>query len=569
MSVDLVLLHAPSVYDFRQKTILYGPVSDLIPPSPAFELYPIGFASLAEYLERVGYRVRIVNLAVRMLRDKKFDAETFIKQLRAPVFGIDLHWMVHCHGAIEIARLVKKHHPESKVLFGGFSASYFYKELLKYPEVDYVLRGDSTEEPLRQLMDCLLKGKEPDAVPNLAWRDGQGSIRESPFSYIPADLGNVMGNHYGTIVRSVLRYRDLASYIPFKDWLRYPITAVITCRGCTENCVICGGSAAAFRKSYNRSQPVFRSPEAVAQDVKNIGRFSRGPIFILGDLRQPGESYPCDVLRLLQQDGVNNQLIFELFSPAPRELLQRMSLACSDFCLEISPESHDPEVRRASGRHFTTEALEQTISDALEVGCGRVDVFFMVGLPRQTPHSVMETIDYCGYLLDRFRGDKRLCLFIAPLSPFLDPGSLGFEQPERYGYRILFRTLEEHRQALVAPSWQYSLNYETEWLTRQQIAEVAYEAILRLNRLKAKYGVIPKQMAEVGEQRILAARDIMHRMDEILAQGNPEQGLPRLKPAVDRINAYPVGEKIQLELPLGLIKLKFWRAPWYLRAGGR
>ena len=42
MAVDLVLLHAPSVYDFRQKTILYGPVSDLIPPSPVFEMYPIG-----------------------------------------------------------------------------------------------------------------------------------------------------------------------------------------------------------------------------------------------------------------------------------------------------------------------------------------------------------------------------------------------------------------------------------------------------------------------------------------------------------------------------------------------
>ena len=28
--IDLVLLHPPSVYDFRQEAILYGPVSDLI-----------------------------------------------------------------------------------------------------------------------------------------------------------------------------------------------------------------------------------------------------------------------------------------------------------------------------------------------------------------------------------------------------------------------------------------------------------------------------------------------------------------------------------------------------------
>ena len=48
---DLILLHAPSVYDFRQETILYGPVSDLVPPSPVFELYPIGLTSIAAYLE--------------------------------------------------------------------------------------------------------------------------------------------------------------------------------------------------------------------------------------------------------------------------------------------------------------------------------------------------------------------------------------------------------------------------------------------------------------------------------------------------------------------------------------
>ncbi len=562
MPVDLILLHAPSVYDFRQKTILYGPVSDLIPSSPVFELYPIGFASLAEYLERAGYRVRIVNLAVRMLNDRNFNAEKMIARLKAPVFGIDLHWLVHCHGAVEVAKLVKKHHPQAKVVFGGLSSSYYYKELLEYPEIDYVLRGDSTEEPLRQLMDCIVKGRQPEAVPNLVWRDSQGATRENPFSYIPTDLSNVMVNHYDSIIRSIIRHRDLASYIPFKDWLRYPITAVLTCRGCTENCVVCGGSASAFRNSFSRKKAVFRSPESVARDVRQIGRFTRGPIFILGDLCQPGDGYAHEILHLLQKERVKNQLILELFSPASGDLLRQMSLSCPNFCLEITPESHDPEVRRAAGRQYSNEALEQTLSDALDAGCGRLDVFFMIGLPRQTPQSVMDTIDYCGSLLEKFRGDKRLCLFIAPLSPFLDPGSLGFEQPARYGYRILFRTLEEHRQALLSPSWKYSLNYETEWMTRQQIVDTAYEAILRLNRLKAKYGVISRQMAEAGEHRIEAASEMMRRIDGILAGGNPQTELPRLKAEVDKINAFPVSEKTQLELPIGLIKLKPWHSLW-------
>ena len=564
---DLILLHPPSVYDFRKKTILYGPVSDLIPPSPVFELYPIGFASMAEYLERAGFRVRIVNLAVRMIKGRKFDAEAMIKHLRAPLFGIDLHWMVHSHGAIEIAKLVKKHHPESKVVMGGFSASYYYKELFQYPDIDYVLRGDSVEEPLRQLIDCIKNKIEPETVPNLVWRDSQSEVHENPFSHVASDLNNVMVAHYGNIVRSVIRYRDLTSYTPFHGWLRYPITAVLTCRGCTENCVICGGSAAVFRRFYQREKPVYRSPEAVVRDVRQIRRFISGPIFILGDLRQPGEEYAYEVLRLLQKEKVKNQLIFELFNPAPKDLLHQMGLASPNFCLEISPESHDPEVRRASGRHYSSEALEQTLSDALDAGCGRLDMFFLIGLPKQTPQSVMDTIDYCGYLLDKFKVGKRLSLFIAPLSPFLDPGSLGFEYPERYGYRILFRTLEEHRQALVAPSWKYSLNYETEWMTRQQIVDTAYEAILRLMRLKAKYGTISKEMAEAGEKRLKAASEMVRRIDDILSRDNCREELSRLRGEIDRINALPVSEKVELELPVGLIKLKLWRALWYWMTG--
>jgi len=560
MSVDLVLLHPPSVYDFRQKAILYGPVADLIPSSSMFEMYPIGFTSIAEYLGNAGYRVRIVNLAVRMLSDKKFDAEAMIKKLKSPVFGIDLHWLVSSHGAIEVARLVKKHHPESKVVFGGLSSSYFYKELINYPEVDYVVRGDSTEEPLRQLMDCVRHSVKPDKVPNLVWKDGRGKVGENPFSHVPTDLSHLMVSNYAETVRSVIRYRDLASYAPFKGWKDYPITAVLTCKGCKENCVICGGSGAAFMRFYGRARPVFRSPEAVVRGVKQIEKFSTGPIFILGDLLQPGEDYAEEVLRGLE--GVKNQLILELFNPAPPGFLKRVGQACPNFCLEISPESHDPVVRKASGRNYSNDDLERTIAEALDAGCARMDAFYMIGLPKQTPQSVRETVEYCDHLLQEFKGDKRLFLFIAPISPFLDPGSLGFEQPKRYGYNILFKTLEEHRQALLAPNWRDSLNYETRWMSRQQIMESAYGAILGLNELKAKYGVISAEMAELGEKRIKAARAMARRIDEAVAEEKAEAELAKLKPEIDAINAFPVVERQQLELMRGRVGLRFWRAFW-------
>lgn len=569
MRSDLVLLHAPSVYDFRKESILYGPVSDLVPSSTVFEMYPIGFTTIAEYLERHGWHVRIVNLAVRMLRSRRYDPERTIRSLDPLAFGIDLHWMPHVHGALEVAQLVKRHHPQTPVILGGFSASYFAEELVQRPEVDFVVRGDSTEEPVRLLLEQLraqARG-EPlphawEVIPNLTWTDEAGQVHHNPIAFSPPTLDHVMLD-YSYVVRAVARYLDLASFIPFVGWLRYPITAALTVRGCTQGCRTCGGSRQAFRRIHNREQLAVRSPGDLARDIRNIGRFSNGPIFILGDLRQPGEDYAQRVFQAVGR--YEGPVIVELFDGAEREFLERLAQAFPNFTLEISPESHDERVRHAFGRPYTNVALEATLAHTLEVGARRVDVYFMIGLPYQTFDSVMGTVDYCEYLLQRFTrpGDRRLFPFVSPLAPFLDPGSEVWEAPERYGYRLFWRTAEEHRRALVQPSWKYVLNYETEWMTRDEIVAATYEAGLRLNRLKAEYGLLDPKVAEATERRIRRAVRLLQQIDDILSIPDEERRarlLAALKPQVDGANHSTVCEKRELELPLSGLRLNVPKA---------
>ena len=50
-SPDLVLLHAPSIYDFRQETVLYGPLGDFVLPPFALDRYPLAHGALAGPLE--------------------------------------------------------------------------------------------------------------------------------------------------------------------------------------------------------------------------------------------------------------------------------------------------------------------------------------------------------------------------------------------------------------------------------------------------------------------------------------------------------------------------------------
>lgn len=547
----LVLLHAPSVYDFRKEAILYGPVSDVVPSTPIFEMYPIGFATLAEYLERHGFRTRIVNLAVRMLKDRGFDAEALIASLDPLAFGIDLHWLVHAQGALELAKIVKLHHPQTPVIMGGFSASYYHQELVARREVDYVLRGDSTEEPLLQLMRALESGDPLEQVANLTWEDDQGKVRVNPLSYLPPDLSHVALD-YSHLVKAVVRDRDLSSNTPFFDWLGYPIMASLTCRGCTRNCVICGGSAYASRRFFGREEPAYRTPEMLAQDIKGMKRFSRGPVIVLGDIRQGGIDHAQRFLSSLQ--GVEGEAIVELFGPASREFLERVVSSFPRLCLEFSLESHDPKVRRAFGKGYSNEEIEATIRDALEAGCQRLDIFFMIGLPQQTPRSVMETINYSEALLQRFGGDGRLHPYIAPLAPFLDPGSRAFEEPQKHGYRLFYRTLEEHRQAFLLPSWKYILNYETEWMSREEIVDTTYEALLRMSRVKREYGLIDAQEARGAEERIRQAQELIEEIDrlsEIGDEAERRRSLWALKPRIDEVNFSKAYEEGELALSVG------------------
>ena len=562
---DLVLLHAPSVYDFRKESILYGPVSDLVPSTPVFEMYPIGLTTIAEYLERSGFRVRIINLAVRMLNSDRFDPEKLIRKLEPAAFGIDLHWMPHAHGAIEVARLCKKHHPDIPVMFGGFSSSYYHQELVRRPEVDYVVRGDSTEVPVLNLMQNLTGQPGAPAladIPNLTWQEPDGAVRANEISYSPENLDHVLID-YSYVVKAVARYRDLASVIPFKGWLGYPITAALSVRGCTHNCRTCGGSATAFAAMHNRRRPAYRAPEDLAQDIRNIARFSKGPVFILGDIRQAGDEYADRFLRAIH--GFQGPVILELFRSADREFIQRVADAMPNWTLEISLESHSQEVREAFGRPFETGPTEDTMRYALEAGVNRLDIFFMIGLPMQDYQSVMDTVDYCRYLMTELdQGPtRRLIPFISPLAPFLDPGSPVFEHPERHGYRFFARSLEEHRQALVQPSWKYVLNYETEWMNRDQIVDSTYEAGLRLNRLKAECGVIAQAQAERTEARILKARRLIAQVDDIVSiqdAGRRGKLLQAIKPQVDDANLSTVCDKAELNVPMRGLKLNLPRA---------
>lgn len=553
-TVDLLLLHAPSVYDFRERSILYGPVSDMVPSSTVFEMYPLGFLTIASYLHDQGLRVRIVNLALRMMNDRGFDVPRFLASLRPRAIGIDLHWLPHAHGALEVARIAKEKHPDVPIIMGGLSASYFHEELIRYPAVDYVLRGDSTEPPLHQLLVALRRGEPLDGIPNLTWKAG-GDVRVNPRQFVPQSLDYV-DLRPDLIADMVLRYRDLDSTLPLRRWWRNPITALFTVKGCGHDCVTCGASRTACAGLTGRRGPGFRSPASLVANMAAISRLSRAPIVLVGDVLQAGADRARELLERLRDAALPNEIVFEFLDLPPVAFLSEIDRHVPHWSMELSPDSHDQRVREAQDGEpgYTNEEMQAVFAEALGLRCRRIDVFFMIGLPEQTHASVMATIDYCERLFQLH--DKRLACFISPMGPFIDPASRGFEEPERFGYRLFARTLEEHRQLLVQPTWEHMLNYETRWMTRREMVDATYEAAERLNELKRRYGRISERSARAVAGRIREATALRARLDAEPGPAGAPAPSSALKGDIARFSISTVCDKDELFWPRHFVNFR-------------
>ena len=565
--VDLVLLHAPSVYDFRKRPAMYGPISDVVPSTPVFEMYPLGFVSMVGYLEQNGYKARIINLAVKMLKDPKFDVERFIQRLDAKVYGFDLHWLANAAGSLDIAEIVKKHHPDAPILMGGLSATYFHEEIIEhFPQIDYILRGDTTEKPLLDLMNHIFAGKEPDTVENLTWRTKDGRKRVNPMSFVPTEMDELWID-YGEVIKLVLRHRDLESTLPYESFMNYPFTAVLTCKGCAYNCITCGGSCYAFNNFFNRNGPAHKSAKKLVEEINVISEYFKAPIFLIGDLRQGGRKWAEQVLEGIKQSKLDNTITYEVFDMVPLDWMKKLSGSADNWTLEISPESHDDAVRKIMGKPYTTAQMEDTIKSALEHDTTKIDMYFMVGLSGQTSQSALDSIDYTRHLYKKMDNNEKIFTFTAPMAPFLDPGSIIYENPEKYGFTKLYHTLREHKEALYQPSWKLYLSYNTDWMTRDEIAETTYEAMIRLNQLKMDVGITNVSHGEKVNYGLSMARNIMHRIDDIIAStSDPVERQTKydsLKLEIDEAKKSTILAKRELRMP-GLAGIRVTGAVKYL-----
>jgi clorobiocin biosynthesis protein CloN6 len=515
LKADLLLLHPPAFFDFRERRDIYFPflgTSGDVPITPLYEYFPVGFKTLQRFLSERGHAVKIINLSTVLLRYPNLDCDMLFEAFDAKLLGIDFHWMVHVQGSLAVAERVQKCCSEIPVILGGISSTYYADQLIRYPFIDMVMRGYDTHVPMDGLLEVIKQGGDLGAVPNLLWKSGDGQIYDNGFSYRPNtfDCGIDWSNQPQGANNEVLPIREFIS---------------TQNAGCTYNCSWCGGSREAFRRIFKQKRSIIHKPLSEIQyefdSINKLSGIDRYHFYSVGSYNVSKRSIEF----FLDQVGDSNfkSISYEQYFLTPDDILERMVQTKKHTVITLSPESHDLKVSKLAGRGvYTNEELEQWLEKAMNYGIHQVDIWYFIGMPGQDEKSVMETVDYCWRLLEKFKG-KRVHPMICPMIPFLDPASTIFEYPSKYGYKIFYRTVEEHLNGMRRASIINRINYETKWLSRSDLIYTGFKAVRRLMEAKAETGLLPLSWAKEYNSKIDDALDFISQIYEIDSIANEKE----------------------------------------------
>lgn len=430
--------------------IIHHPTTNPVRP---MRYAAMGLLSLADHLERHGIKAQVINLAIEQREDSNFDVVDYAARRGVRVIGISIHWFFQLRDSLDLVGQLKRRLPAISLVLGGFSASYFARDLMaRSPETDAIIRGDGEEPFLAYCQRALDRGATSlEDIPNLVYRTPSGEVRSNDFSHVAtseqldayrfANL-SLLKNHHG--LHSLAqgpsnRFRERF------DFDGNGIFLLEIGRGCCFSCSLCGGNWRAQREMARRTRPIFRSEDSVLRTIKSAYEAGHRNIYVSFDA-DPTASYYLRLFRQIREDGIKVRFMFESWGLTQLSLLEDMARTFTDSMIVLTADSADEAIRR---RHkgalsYTNEELELVLSRARELGVA-AQVFFGFFLPGDDRGSMMKTRRYAADLQERYDCEALYMDFST------DPGSPVARDPDRYDMAVNIRTLDDYLEALSRP----------------------------------------------------------------------------------------------------------------------
>ncbi len=298
-----------------------------------------------------------------------------IQEERPGAVGISITYPSQVVPAVVLARLIRRHMPAVRVIFGGQIVSSWYSHLEGCPEVfdwcDYAI-GYEGETALEALLTAIENGGSLEAVPNLAWRE-DGVVRTGPFA--AEDIDALPTPDY--------------SGLPLDRYLApEPVFLLNTSRGCYwSRCAFCSVSPS-MRSRFRR-----RDPRLVLDDIRTLQRRYSARSIALGD-----DCVPPATLRALARGLADAGIFWQCevrFEPAlTRALLEDLRQAgCRNLIFGL--ESYSERVLARMQKGIRKAEIPRILEDCRRTGIAfNLQLFF--GFPGETKAEAGETLAFAA-----------------------------------------------------------------------------------------------------------------------------------------------------------------------------
>lgn len=456
-SYDILFIHPT-------RTLQKGRTS----PRSLFMFLPMGLFAIADLCEQEGFSTKIINYPLEQALDRNFDLKRCLKQLDFKICGIDLHWINHSHGAIEIAKIVRDVNPNANIVLGGYTATYYHDEILKYyPSIDGIIRGEG-EIPFLKYCQSFLQGQSLDSVPNLSYRDSTKHIKINPQTYLAKTLDNLNFTNFSLL-------QNGSKYITqIKDLMRIPTNLFIG-RGCPFNCPYCGGGHNAQLLINKRNKILLRSPEKVIDDLHDIVDTYKADAIFLGHGLYPGTyNYFETLFKLIRQEKFDLGCDSEIWRlPFPQKMwyLYSKTFRHEDSSISICPQTLSVRAQQKIRAicdptfNFPLNQIQDLIRNA---NLFRIvlRIWFTIGFPFQNFKDLLT--DYLFTLKTAIKHSSMKPNYITVMNDLThaSPASPVFETPDRFKVKLLFKTFRQNlemfkRTKYRIGGWNAVINYRT------------------------------------------------------------------------------------------------------------
>ena len=381
--------------------------------------------------------------------------------------------------------------PQATTVIGGIHPTFMADEMLSWPEVDHVVRGEG-EAALPELLDCLAAGAAPTRVAGVSFRAEDGRPAHTPDRALAPDL-DALPVAWDLIDWPVYHYRTKpGSRLAIVSWAR----------GCTERCSFCS------QQRFWRGTWRPRSIDSIVAELRLLrDRFGVDTVEVADEYpTRDGGRWEAILDRLIQED-LGLELLLETRADdvvRDRDLLDKYRRA-GILHLYVGVESVRQDRLDGMAKNLKVEQSREALALLNQAGI-ITETSFLLGFPDETREDVQKTLDLS------FDYNPDLAFFLA-ITPW----------PYSDYYREVADKVEVHDYSL------YNLSnpiIHPGEMTRGELSAELSRCFAEFYRTKmANLGALPphKQQYLVGVAKLL--RENSYLSKEVMgAFGHPARG---------------------------------------------